>query len=215
MEAEVFVLEADAGGLEVGDRAELVITAHPGSTFGATVRRIDPIARAKDRGSPVQYFAVVLELDETDTELMKPGQRVETRLLLADLENVLVVPRQAIFMHDESPHVWLQRNGGFEEQPVQIGARSPGRAVVESGLDRGDVIEPRNERPGFRGVRDVAGGYTWVEYETGEREFYDLRIDPHQLDNRADDPRYSTVRDRLSRRLDELRARAASTLLAP
>jgi hypothetical protein len=58
--------------------------------------------------------------------------------------------------------------------------------------------------PDYFGVRDVENGYTWVEYETGERELYDLALDPDQLQNLAADPAYATVRQQLEARLGEL-----------
>jgi hypothetical protein len=65
--------------------------------------------------------------------------------------------------------------------------------------------------PDYLGVRDVAAGYTWVEYETGERELYDLNADPDQLENRADDPAYAALRaaaeSRLTALLAEIEAR--------
>jgi hypothetical protein len=53
-------------------------------------------------------------------------------------------------------------------------------------------------------VRDVAEGYSFVRYDTGERELYDLRADPFQLENRAGDPRYEELEDRLHGRLEDL-----------
>ncbi len=47
--------------------------------------------------------------------------------------------------------------------------------------------------------------WTYVEYQNGERELYDLRRDPHQLDNLAEDPAYADRVTRLSRRLDRMR----------
>jgi len=38
-------------------------------------------------------------------------------------------------------------------------------------------------RPGFKGLRTA--GYLYVEYFTGEMEFYDLRLDPNELNNLA------------------------------
>ena len=40
-----------------------------------------------------------------------------------------------------------------------------------------------NRRPAYRALRSV--GHLYVEYESGERELYDLRRDPHQLRNLA------------------------------
>lgn len=80
-------------------------------------------------------------------------------------------------------------------------------------IDSGNVLLPNNARPGvasgppdYVGVRDVAGGYTYVEYETEEIELYDLNVDPWQLENKATDPAYASVRARLSARLGELLA---------
>jgi len=58
--------------------------------------------------------------------------------------------------------------------------------------------------PDHVGVRDVAEGYSFVRYDTGERELYDLRADPFQLENRAGDPRYEELEDRLHGRLEDL-----------
>lgn len=71
-------------------------------------------------------------------------------------------------------------------------------------VDQKGAFEPAYELPSYVGVRDVDGGFTWVEYETGERELYDLNVDPNELDNRAKDPAYASVRERLERRLKEM-----------
>jgi arylsulfatase A-like enzyme len=42
--------------------------------------------------------------------------------------------------------------------------------------------------PAYCGVRHTR--FTYVKYETGEEELYDLALDPYQLDNVAGDPRY-------------------------
>ncbi len=68
-------------------------------------------------------------------------------------------------------------------------------------LDQADVFTLVYPRTDYFGVRDVANGYTWVESETGERELYDLALDPDQLDNRAADPAYQVVRAQLEARL--------------
>jgi arylsulfatase A-like enzyme len=71
-------------------------------------------------------------------------------------------------------------------------------------VDQAGSLEPENDTPDYFGVRDVLNGYTWVEYETGEHELYDLRVDPDQLENLANDSNYATVRKRLEQRLEAL-----------
>lgn len=141
MEAEVFVLEADAGGLAVGDLARVVIEAFPDRIFEAEVERVASLAKPRLRGSPVQYFSVILKLAETVGEIMRPGQRVRATLVLDELKAVPVIPRQALFERDGEPVVYRQTgDGSFEPVPVEIAAAGLGRVAVGQGLEANDVL---------------------------------------------------------------------------
>ncbi|MEX2274388.1 MAG: sulfatase [Actinomycetota bacterium] len=59
-----------------------------------------------------------------------------------------------------------------------------------------------NEVPTYCGIRTER--FVFVEYDTGERELYDLFADPQQLRNLADDPAAGQLTDSLHRRLLEL-----------
>jgi multidrug efflux pump subunit AcrA (membrane-fusion protein) len=141
MKAQVYVLEADAGGVEEGIKATVTLEAHPGTPFDATVRRVAAVAQRRTRWSPVQYFDIDLQLDRTDPAMMKPGQRVRATLLVQDLPDVIAVPREAIFRDEETnPYVFRQNGGDYERVDVELGPIALGRVVVESGLEGGDVI---------------------------------------------------------------------------
>jgi len=140
MEAEVFVLEADAGGLAPGKKAEVSLESQPGVTYPAEIRRVDSLAKPRFRGSPVQYFAVVLKLARTDPNVMKPGQRVRAVLDLDDRNNALAVPRQAIFEHEGKMVVYRRKSTGFAPVEITLGPSGAGRVVVETGIAPGDVL---------------------------------------------------------------------------
>ena len=53
--------------------------------------------------------------------------------------------------------------------------------------------------------------YLYVEYLGGERELYDLRADPGELQNRARDPAMAAVRADLARRLHRLQSCAGAS----
>jgi hypothetical protein len=144
MEAEVHVLEADAGGLAVGKAATVWVEAHPERGFAGTVARVDDLARPRVQGSPVQYFGVTLELETTDPERMKPGQRVRAELEQLDLHEVIAIPRQAVFDEDGDSVAWVARGDGFEPSVLVLGEGTPGRVIVESGLEPGDRIALRD-----------------------------------------------------------------------
>jgi HlyD family secretion protein len=143
MEAEVFVLEVDGSGITDTQPAEVVIDAHPDRTYASKIKLVDKLAKPRVRGVPVQYFAVVLELEKTDHAVMKPGQRVRATLIL-DKADALVVPRQAVIGKDGKNVVYRRGAHGFEAVDVELGAGTSGRVVIAKGLAAGDVIALRD-----------------------------------------------------------------------
>lgn len=144
MNAVVYVLEADAGGLKEGALATVVIEGKAGTSYPATIRQVDRMPKPRLRGSPVQYFEATLELESSDPEVMKPGQRIRAHLVLENLEDVVVVPRQAVVGDGERRYVYRRGEEGLERVPVTLGPSSLGRIVIASGLDEGDLIAARD-----------------------------------------------------------------------
>jgi RND family efflux transporter MFP subunit len=143
MEAEVFVLEADAGGLAAGQRATVVVEARPGITYRARVASVDPVAQRRDRGSPVQYFRAMLSLERTDPDVMKPGQTVSAEIELAASPEAIAIPRQALTEEAGRAVVYRRRGSRFEAVEVTVGTRALGRVEITHGLEEGDVIALR------------------------------------------------------------------------
>ena len=140
MKAELFVLESDAGGLEVGRDATIRLMSHPEISVAGTIDQIEPVAKPRDRGSPVQFFAVKVSLKETLPGVMRPGQRVEGTLHLARLDEAIVIPRQAVELGEGAVRVWVRTGRRFASREVELGRQTAGRAVVLSGLEEGDVV---------------------------------------------------------------------------
>jgi HlyD family secretion protein len=145
MDAEVAVLEADAGGLVAGKRAQVVLDARPDVTWKAKVKKVDPFPKAKHPEVPTQYFGALLAI-EGNTAGVKPGQRLRATIVLDELKSALAVPRQAIFRNDSGTFVYRRGRWGsdFEKVPVTLGPGTVGRVVVLSGLAAGDRIALRD-----------------------------------------------------------------------
>ena len=141
MKAEVFVLEADAAGLSVGQKATLTLESQPNVVYHGKVAEFDKLARPRFRGVPVQYFGVTLSLDRTDPTVMKPGARVVAALEIENRANAFSIPRQALFEKEGKKIVYRRaRDGSFEAVPVTIGTSSAGRLVVTSGIRKNDRL---------------------------------------------------------------------------
>ncbi|HEX6086442.1 MAG TPA: HlyD family efflux transporter periplasmic adaptor subunit [Thermoanaerobaculia bacterium] len=140
MKAEVFVLEADAAGLAVDQKATVSLESDASRTFSGIVKSVDKVARPRIPRQPVQYFGVTVELDRTDPKLMKPGARVRAVLEVENQANAFAIPRQALFEKEGKKLAYVKRGEKFEPVEVTIGSSSAGRVVVTKGLKQGDEI---------------------------------------------------------------------------
>jgi multidrug efflux pump subunit AcrA (membrane-fusion protein) len=145
MDAEISVLEADAGGLAAGKRAMVVLEARPEVVWKAKVKKVDPFPKPRHPEVPAQYFGAILGI-EGDTHNLKPGQRLRATLVLDELPGALVVPRQAVFQKEEGTFVHRRSGwrGGFAPVKVTLGPGTVGRVVVIDGLSPGDLIALRD-----------------------------------------------------------------------
>ena len=140
MNAEVFVLEADAAGLAPGQKATVTLESKPGLSFPGRIKTVDKMARPRIPRQPVQYFGVTVQLDRHDARMMKPGTRVRAVLELENQANAFAIPRQALFEKEGKKLVYRRKGEAFEPVAVSIGSSSAGRLVVTRGLLAGDEI---------------------------------------------------------------------------
>ena len=122
-----------------GQRIALTIDAFPGSAFVGTVKAIDPLI---DKGG--RSIVVRAEIGNGDGAL-RPGLFVRVRLTLAERENALFVPEQAIQPQGERSFVFKVASGA-DGKPVakltqvELGARRQGEVEVRGGLAAGDSV---------------------------------------------------------------------------
>jgi len=144
MEALVYVLEADAGGLQEGQKASVILEAHPDKGISATVSHVDRRSRPRFKEVPIQYFGVTLTLAKADTSIMRIGSRVRASIQLADLASALLLPMQAVFANGNQRIAYRRlTDGTFSPVPVSVGPSSYGRVVIEKGLGEGDRVALR------------------------------------------------------------------------
>ena len=78
--------------------------------------------------------------------------------------------------------------------------------MMEHYQDQGDVEESGLAAiiPGYSGYRTKEWKY--IEYDTGERELYDLINDPYEMNNLIDEPGYEETIFSLQSHLKELKS---------
>lgn len=144
MEAKLFILESEAGGLKPELSVSLATDSRPEKSFAGKVISIDTIAKPLQQDSPLKYFEVKVSLDKTDLSLMKPGTQVKASIFVQQLQDVFSIPNQALFFEQnngkELSFVNVSRSSKIEKREVKIGVRSLTRTVITQGLSEGEEI---------------------------------------------------------------------------
>ncbi len=79
------ILEADAGKVKVGQPVEIVLDAIPERIFKGKISQLGKVFRRKSRDQANIIFDADITLDNSDTELMRPGMATRIKILLNDV----------------------------------------------------------------------------------------------------------------------------------
>jgi len=121
--------------VKIGQVAIAAADAFPGQRFAATLDYLSPGIDAQ-RGTVEAKFRV-----PSPPAFLRSDMTVSIDIGVADKDNALVVPADAV--RDAGlpePWVLVVRNGRAERLPVRLGARTPARAEIVTGVSAGDDI---------------------------------------------------------------------------
>lgn len=140
LQAKLYVLEGEAGNVQVGNQANITLDANPDKQYSGKVLKKASIAKSIKSGNPVKYFEVIVSIDNPDLELVKPGNKVSAMLIGQSVESVLSVPLQAVFSDEQGSFVYADVQGKMTKTPVTLGLKTFAQAEVKSGLNEGQQV---------------------------------------------------------------------------
>jgi membrane fusion protein, multidrug efflux system len=126
--------EISLSRVSVGQTLNLLVDAYPGESFPGTVYAIDPRLAVETRSVGVRARVPNPE------GRLRPGLFARVRLVIAERDNAILVPEQAIMPQGEQLFVYVIEDGKSALRPVTIGLRQEGRAEIRTGLKPGDVV---------------------------------------------------------------------------
>jgi multidrug efflux pump subunit AcrA (membrane-fusion protein) len=144
---KAFVLERDAAGLAEGAEATVSIDARPAHAFRGLVKIVAEISRPIQRGSPVKYCEVRVEILDGDVDLLMPGMKGEARIVTGRLDEAVIIPRSALRGAADAPYVLVETASGVERRAVKLGPGDLVRVSIEDGLAGGESVVMGDEQP--------------------------------------------------------------------
>src|SRR5262245_5442668 len=142
MRADATVDEADGGQVAVGQPVKLRLEARPDLDLRGKVRSIAQTVRRKSWRVPTKVFKVDIQLEKTDSTVMRPAMRFRGEVETGRLTGRLVLPRDAVFLRETGPVVFVDRALGWTETPVKLGRSNKRQVEVLDGLKEGDRVLP-------------------------------------------------------------------------
>jgi HlyD family secretion protein len=162
--------ESYIGKVELGQKVIITADAFPGKRFFG---KIDRIATKGINVSNVVTFEVKIEVRERNRSLLKPEMTANVEIIVAEKEEVLMVPSEAVLYKKGGHFVRVKKDdGSIEERPVQAGISNGVVIEIIKGLSQGDTIiyrkgearsrwrteQSRRSLSSSRGMRMMLGG---------------------------------------------------------
>jgi hypothetical protein len=149
------ISEQDRANVSAGQAVEMAVDTLPDAKLRGSVRTVSGVAsRQMFSSDSTRKFDVIFEV--AGDPRVRPGATAQIRINGPALENVLYLPRQAVFDNAGRATVYVKSGDTFEARDVKVTAWTDSLAVVES-LEPGTevaLVNP-NARPGSRPKADT------------------------------------------------------------
>ncbi|MCF8112094.1 MAG: efflux RND transporter periplasmic adaptor subunit [Desulfobacteraceae bacterium] len=141
------VPERYMGMVEKGQEIRVTTPAYPEKTFSGNVYFISPQISKTTRS-----LLVKARLDNPEG-VLRPGGFVSVELIVDILENVPVIPEEALVPTRSGYMVFTVKNSHAKQQNVEIGLRRPGTVEIKKGLEQGETIVRAGHISLYQGAR--------------------------------------------------------------
>jgi len=149
MEVLAQVNEVDGPRLSIGQKALVRLDSYPDTEITGSVKNIAQTAIKASWMAKAKVFLVVIALDRTVTEIMKPGMSAQVSLAINEQPALLLVPRSSVQFEGGSAQV-MRLEGDKDRRAVAVTILSADPlhyAVADDGVLReGDRILTRWNR---------------------------------------------------------------------
>ncbi len=139
MKVSAAVNQVDIAQVQAGQTGDIRLDAYPDLVFPGKVERISLISSSDADSKKIRFFSVMVSIQGKNPKLL-PDLTAAVDVHLQSLNNVLIVPREAIIRQNGQALIEVLSNGKSERRPVKIGSMNDCEAVIDSGLQEGMLV---------------------------------------------------------------------------
>ncbi len=139
LRATIKINEVDIAKVEKGLRVEIKPDAFSDSIYSGVVKYVANLAVNKEQSSKIKVFPVEIAINETSENLL-PGLTVSCRIIVGEINDVLMVPLDAIFSEGSSNYVYKKTGKSFEKILVETSSSNSDYIIITKGLKEKDKV---------------------------------------------------------------------------
>ncbi len=168
MTVDVKVHESYVKRVEKGQRARVRVDAFPDIVLEGEVFKIGVLPDSQNRwmNPDLKVYSTTI-LIEGQHDWLKPGMSAEGEIIIETLDDVVMVPLQAVNQEKGETVVYLA-DRGMERRVVETGSFNTSFIEIKSGLEGGETVALRAPTSSERGKDDDAEDETEPEETIGD-----------------------------------------------
>lgn len=129
------IKEKDVAAVRAGQRASIQVLAYPRKTFTGIV-----VLSGQEVEERTRTLEARIEVDNSDGTL-KPGMFADVELVTNILDNVLIIPDEALQTLEDQQIVFVAANHNeFTKHVVRVGREHGDQAEILDGIEEGDLV---------------------------------------------------------------------------
>lgn len=130
--------EMEVGKLKVGQKVKVMLDSYPDQELELTLDQIGYTSTVTSGGGTA--FPVKAKLPNKAEGKYRLGMNGDIEIIIAERDNILTVPFEAVRQSGDQEYVWLKTDSGFEKRNVETGFSTDFYTQILSGLNEGDQI---------------------------------------------------------------------------
>jgi len=140
MQLTAQVSEAESGKVAVGQAVKVYLGTAQEQIYHGRVQSLGKVFRDKSHQDKRRIFDVIVEFDETDIEVMRPGMTARVEVITETLDDVLTISQQAVKNAGGENIVVKSTLTANKNEVISISHVLGSKVVVDKGLAAGDEV---------------------------------------------------------------------------
>lgn len=136
---EANIDENDVGQIKASQKAKLFLDAYPEEEFSSEVKEVSFVAVKTSGGGTAFPTKIYLDLPNNE-EKFKIGMNGDVEIIIAQKENILHLPLEAIKKEKGKKYVRVLENGEIKDIEVKTGLETDTKVEIVEGVEEGEEV---------------------------------------------------------------------------